>query len=387
MSAPNADTYQDVSLVTSLLTAKNPAEEAGNVIATQSMGISVTIYRWPDNTTDRQKKAVLTCLTLCGRCIDDRQTAWQTLVLSWSVLCFPELGGIIAALRARDYVLLDLPKDFIDACLAAIVSFMGDTTPTDSITVQFPHPLPQAGLLPVSSELAECAFMEGLYAYYSLIVFLMGKNITDQNRIAITDKRPNALIRRIKTEKARYILTGDGRMGDECHTLINGGWIRSTGPRMSIVKHFAQLMPVRSQQMSTEILGVMFSMMEYSGAQAVYYINQLLIAHPWVSRLPIFRASFHSYSESVRALHHQPHWYKPYYKLAMHDSTKLFRRRDLDPLIAASIVWARQTNPTLARFTIAANMQAPIDAFVRAARERGVEITVPDNQEVITTTQ
>jgi len=228
---------------------------------------------------------------------------------------------------------------------------------------------------------------EGVYSYFALIVFLMGKNITEANRVSITDKRPNALIRRFRCANAAYILTGAGRIGDENHTLINGGWVRSSGPRMEIVKHFAQLMPIRSQQQTTEILGNIFGLLEYSGAQSIYYINQLLIAHPWVSKVPIMRASYHSYAESVRALHTQPQWFKPYYKLAMHDSTKLFRRRDLDPLIAVSVVWSRQVSPTLQRFAIAANMQGVIDTFTRECAARGIEITAPVNQEIVTTTQ
>jgi len=212
----------------------------------------------------------------------------------------------------------------------------------------------------------------------------MGKNIEERNRVSITVNRPKALIRRFNCSSSAYILNGDGRISDECHTSITSGWTRSTGPRVVIVKHYAQLMQHKAQQTSVEILANIFGLLEYAGAQSVYYINQLLIAHPWVSRMPILRAAYHSYAESVRSLHTQPYWYKPYYKLAMHDSTKLFRRRDLDPLIAVSIFWARQINTTLGRFTIAANMQAVIEAFVNEAKSRGTIIVIPGSQETVT---
>jgi hypothetical protein len=138
----------------------------------------------------------------------------------------------------------------------------------------------------------------------------------------------------------------------------------------------------KNQQLAVEILGNTFTMLEYSGAQSIFYINQLLQALPWVSRLPILRASYNSYAQSVRNLHTQPSWYKPYYKLASGDSTRLFRRRDIDPLIAVAIVWARQTSPNLSRFTIAANMTFVLTTFAEGCREHGVAMVIPTEQEV-----
>jgi len=289
--------------------------------------------------------------------------------------------------RFRDYRTEFLPKDFIEAAEAAIGAFVLGTPPEDNPHLTYPNSLPRADLVPISPELAQCSTLIGVYGYCSLVLFMVGKNITNENRTSITTQRPNALIRRYKCESVRYVLDGDGRMADDCHAFIHSGWVRSTGPRIVTVRHFAAITMQKSQQLTHEVIAMTFSMLEWSNAQAVYFINNLLMSCPWAARIPALQASYKMYARSVRALHTQPAWYRPYYKMAMQDSTKLFRRRDMDPLIAVAVYWARQGNQTAVRYAVPDGQQGAVDAFVREATDRGIHVVPIADQTIVTATQ
>ncbi|KAI0997380.1 hypothetical protein K3495_g10804 [Podosphaera aphanis] len=69
-----------------------------------------------------------------------------------------------------------------------------------------------------------CRSPKSLYAHFSLVVFLAGKQITDSNRSAITTARPRALIEKFKIMGVD-ILNGPLRISDYSHTQVNQAWL------------------------------------------------------------------------------------------------------------------------------------------------------------------
>lgn len=383
----STDTFEDVQKISGLLLDPSRAEPASRPLGTtRLMNLNIPIYYLPDEADTRHRKAVMLVLTSCARVVDSRTSSYQTFILSYMGLMFPDLATSFVSARMSDYDVQPFPPEFVDAAYESVTAYMGESPDTDPM-ITYPAGLPQAGLIPVTAELVSCGSVEALYAYGSMLLFLSAKQITRENRISVTQKRPTAVIKKLRIDSQAHILTGEGRIVDECHTLINGAWARSTQPRILTIQHVAAMRAAPDRSIAKDVVMITFNLMQWAQAQSVFYIHQLLETHPWVARRPPLVASFKAYARSVQKLHEEPAWFRPYYKLAYQDATDLFRRRDIDPLIAVSIYWARQSSETIGQFAVAAGHDYAVSDFVNEARKRNIEVKEITSQNVVSVTQ
>lgn len=341
---------------------------------------SIPVYYLTSASTERQRKAVMLAMTLCGRCTDERPTAWQSWVLSWSALCFPELVKQYQDNpNAVDYRYEAFPTSFIEECVSAIGDQLDESTAGDKF-VRLPMDLPNAALVPINIELAESMNMEALYAYYSMIVFIMGKSLTPENVSAITTRRPDALIRKRSLQAYSYILTGAGQIHPDHFKHIQSGWIRSTQLRIITVKLLARLnaSPGRSEML--DVVSVNMEMLKNSGQSYLFYIHELLVACPWAVTIPSLRSPYYHYCRMVLHLATVEEYLRPFYKLMMQDAAKEIRRRDIEPLISVATFFAAQTRTTMNQYRINEGTFPVVIAFRTEALKRGHEFGEVQNQ-------
>jgi hypothetical protein len=348
-----------------LIPASAPAGSGLGGLTTKS-----TIYVWPRDVTDKDKRDILSVFPVIGKGTTDRVAAWQVFALTLSCLCFPALEEKIKATGSADYLFSPLPAQFCQGVRDLVEQIQLDPSR------ELPVPeLPLAPLTPAlySAEYWNCGTVLGIYSYYALVTHLMGKRVDQETRDAITVRRPGNLIDKFSAGSASYILTGDGRMSDEAHLGINSAWGVANSARKPIIKAFCVLRA--ADDLPSRILFTMFGMLEYSGMQPAVFIHNLLTICPWViADLPALRPAYDVYKESVVAFATADPEFRPYLKLYYGDSSQIFHAKTLVDLIALAVEVMVPNNPTLAGYKAPGGDKAKA-AFAEACRKRGIDIS------------
>lgn len=322
----------------------------------------------------------MACMTLCGRCTDSRPNAWQSWVLTWSALCFPELiKQYQDTTAAVDYRYEQFPESFVESCVSAIGAQVDESTAGDRF-VNFPPELPNAAVVPVTIQLAEAVNLEALYAYYAMIVFIMGKSLSPENLVAITTRRPDALIRKRALHAYAYILTGEGQIHPDHFPHVQSGWIRSTQLRIVTVRLLARMNASPDRSELLDVISVNMEMLKNANQSYLFYIHELLTACPWAVKIPSLRSPYYHYCRMVVALSEVEDYLRPYYKLMMQDAAKEIRRRDIEPLISVATFFAAQTRTTMNQYRINEGTFPTVVAFRTEALKRGFEFGEIQNQ-------
>jgi hypothetical protein len=325
-------------------------------------------------------------LTLCGKSTDDNPIHWQTFVVTWSCVVFPELvEKLTEANHAKDYTYHVFDDDFIESCVAACMS-QGDDATAGDVFVTAPRGLPTISTIPVNADLVNGSSIEGLHVYYAMLVFIMGKSINADNLAAISTKRPAALMRKRQIATAEYILLGDGKVSEDNYRKVQSGWARSTRPRMVIVPHLAALNAASTKSENLDSISVNMDMLRNAGQSYVYYIHELLVACDFCVEIPALRSSFYHYVKMVHILAAVPDYIRPFYKLMMQDASKDVRRRDIEPLIAVATFFAAQTRKSMKQYRVSEDAAPVIKAFRDLAVAKGFSFQDVSNQAVTETT-
>lgn len=388
MTAPNqeSDFLPPVGQTIEKLMSTGQNKRAIPSFNTKAPRQDIPVYFLPESSTPRQQKAVMLALTLCGRCDDARPMAWQSWVLTWSTLCFPELvRQFIDDATAVDYSYHALSAEFVQSCVDAVTAQGHESTAGDRF-VSMPSSLPNAALIPIDAELASAINIEALYAYYAMIVFIMGKSLSPENVVSISSKRPDALIRKRQLHDYAYILTGAGQIKPDNYKRIQSGWIRSTAHRMTVVKQLARMNASPNRSEILDSVSVNMEMLANSGQTYLFYIHELLIACPWAVSLPALRSSYYYYRRMVDILAEQDDYIRPYYKLMMQDAAKDVRRRNIESLIAVATFFAAQTRKTMNQYRVNEGTVQVIAAFRAEAERRGIHFEEVQNQLTTETT-
>jgi hypothetical protein len=352
------------------------------VVATSSLIDPVTVYTWPTSATPRQKKAVLAFMVRCGRSESQDVGEWQVWLLTYQVLCFPELGEMIRAKKSPEYVVDDLPQSFVDDCYKGVETMIESQDPDQRITIPYPKGMIQGQAHPFGHADLACMDNHALYMYAALQVFLCGKQMDNRNRTAITEKRPRALIGQFPIpDHASWILTGEGRMSDNAHKYVNSAWSVAEVPRILIMTHYAT---VRTGDMNVpqRIINNIMSLLEYSGMHAIPQITRLIKAHPWVIRMPGLTAAFMTYADNIKLVSGMKPHLQRYVKLIYGNASSIIRRREYAPLTAVAVFWARQLNPTIKLFRVEEGNSAVVEQFTAECDVRGIKVNQVTDQAV-----
>jgi len=381
------ETYPGLSDVLASLTPAGPStQDTATVNISSVFRKKIKIFYMPASATDGQKRAVMTAMTLCTRCTDPEPARWQSYVVTLSVLYFPDLLPIIRDDgNIVDYVFEPFPNDFIAECLDAIrAQGTADTAGDKFIT--FPRELPNAVMVPLNADLVAACSPEGLMAFYAMVIFVFGKSADASNVAAITGKRPDAIVKRNYLQKSLYLLRGEGKINVDTYNLIRVGFVKSTGPRIHIIKYLARVVssPQRSENLNPLVINM--GMLANANQTFMFFIHELLTACPWALEIPAVRLNYANYSKMVRVLSAQPGWFRPYFKLAMQDSTREVQRRGLEILIGVATAFAIQLRPNMSQYRINENSIPAVREFIRISNDKyGANFRQIENQSLTTT--
>lgn len=339
---------------------------------------TLTIYTWPRGIANADKLVVLAFFTAHGRSVDESPSSWATWVLSYVVMCFPELQESITRMNGREYTFEALPKKYINSILAlnnAALDF--DDSQPDVYRDQFHDVIAPPGLPSMPREvdtfppdLAACSTVPAVYGYCSLLIFLASKQINERNSIAITEKRPKNIVDAFKiNEYAAYILTGDGKIGSEAHSYINQVWITYFHARAAVVCEVATF--ASGATLPQRVVYTVTKLMEYSGMQPAYFIFKFLQARPEVREFSCTRASLNAFISSVQEVAAAPGYLQPYYKLIHGEGTRAFHRNTLLVLSSCAIALEKVTSPSMRNFSLGEGATAAVNMFDAEAVSRG----------------
>lgn len=342
----------------------------------------IPIYYPPAGTRPGAIRAIWTALTLCGRSDDARPKAWQTFVLSMAVVAFPDLLPVFRQdVRNVDFVLTPYSEAFVSDCSRAIVHHSTQRAETDKCYVNFPAGLPEASTIEHTSQLATSAEQEILFAYYSMVVFILAKTVDKDNEIALTQNRPMAIIRKMNLTSDNYLLMGEGKVPPRNYGNVRSGWIRSDNPRVLIIRYLAILVGTEAKSNIYAGLVMNMQLMKNANQTYIYHIYSVLRACPWALEIPSVVGAFSEYVKMVKKIHEQPDWFRPYYKLAYQDMAHDVKRRGLEPLIAIATTFQAQTNPSMNKYRIPRGCAHVIEQFIKVAAKHNVEIRAVEDQQ------
>lgn len=327
----------------------------------------IKVYQMGEDQTDFQKQ-ILAYLTLCGRSASSLPSVWESWVLSYVCVAFPGLGSMIANESSGEIHLESLPADFMVALRNADQALENEQG--DTIIPDIPN-LPRVGGT-YDIDLFNGTSIVPLYGYLALLVFLMGKQITDQNRANFMLNRPKNIIDKFAVEEdQRFILSGAGRLTEHAVMNVNKAWANLTPARKVIVSEFVKFSHSRTQ--AQEVVFFMFRMLEHSQMQPAYFIHQLVKSVPEVSTIPILRTPFEAYAQSVRDFLKIHPSLRPYVKVMFGDSTKLFHSKTLQDLTACAVLWCGQDNETVRAYEAPGGEKAKAQ-FKAKCLELGIEL-------------
>lgn len=337
-------------------------------------GISrnITVYKLPDESSDKLRQEVMLALTLCGRSSDPSVSHWQTFALTYCVVGFPGLAAMIKGEVSRDYKVVDFPEQFLTDVITIGQTFDNDINADDQ-TLIFPPGLPLT-TTQYSGDLYEAYSLGGVYTYLALVVFLAGKRISPDNRDSIIKNRPTAQIKKYGLSVAEYYLTGPGRISDHGHGCINNAWVQSSAPRRIIVREFSRF--AGTDDYTQEVVYTMFRLLEYAGIQSAFFIHQLLLACPWIYEIPALKPGLDLYERSLEQMAREDPIIRPYVKVMYGDSTKLFHTKTMAGLIACAVIWVQQSSPSIAQYgTSGGDFERQV--FLAELDKRGIQLGAP----------
>lgn len=348
-----------------------------NVISSQSRTTTLSglqrqiiIYYFGPAVTDEQKRNIMTAMMVYGKSASDRVKAWQSWVLTWACVCFPQMVGKFRSMRSTEYILEAFPESYISACDQMMATLQADSDATPEVPILAGFPLTNH---PMNANFYNSGTVEGLYGYFALLVHLMGKTIGPTTRDAITTRRPSNIIDTFRCSHSSYVLRGAGRMSDAAHTQVRDAWDLSTAPRKVLIEELCLL--GGSDDITAQIVNLMFRMLEYSGMQPALFIKDLLLACPWVIKdIPSLAPAYEVFINSVTAYANLSESLRPYTKVYHGNNTKIFHSKSMQDLTAVAVFWLSITNDSMAGYTAPGGDKAKA-AFIKLAAAHGIDMT------------
>jgi hypothetical protein len=350
---------------------------------------SIPVYHLPEGQLDvgnKQRRLVMSMMTLGARSTDPEPTKWQSWVLSYTLLFYPDLlPKFRADPSSIDYVFQEYPGDFLQSCRDVIAAQSSVETAGDQI-ILLPDGMPNTSLIPWTLKLAESSSLENLYAHFAMVVLIFGKSKSRDNLVAFTTKRPKALIARHKLQNADYLLLGDGKPDPKSYELITSGFTRSDRPRFLVIHHLAALVahPHKSEIHSPVVVNM--SLLKNAAQSYLVFVQKLLLTMPWVPEdIPAVRPELKAYILMCRHIRSFPTWFRPYVKLAYQDHETIIARASLPILLALGATLEAQSSKSMANYRIDEGKMGYVAQFIELAKEKGVPLKSVENQQLTET--
>lgn len=361
-----------------IIKAKNRKETAA--FRTQALGEKIPVYYFAESVSEQDRMFVFTIMVMIGRTSDSDNTKWQTYFLTFCCLIFPEMVGMMKRNGSvKSYAFEPLSSEFISKCRAYVIDGMQVEDPKAHF-IELVSTLPDVSDVPFNPHLPGACTLEGIYTYWSMMMFIAGKPISPENADAISTKRPKALMDKRGLAASELILLGDYKLPTRNYEKIKRVWARSSGPRVVIVEHHVMLCAHDTPE-ELENLVVTMNLLKNTNQTYITHITNLLSSCWYVVTLEACRSDFRNYEKQIAYLDSLDPLMMPYHKFAYQDKSPCIQRNGLDNLIACATFHATQTKRTMDQYRINENSFPVLEQFQKLAARHGYHMTMSENQQ------
>lgn len=295
---------------------------------------SVDIIRVPQSDIDKYERALIELEAMLDRTEDMEN---QTALTGNGVLLYETLSdGDKQKFRGYHDAIMDVP---------------------------IPSPFPEGSRAPIGLWLHNEASVPVIYGVLSLVMFLAGKTITEENKSSIESKRPAAIENKFSCKNSMF-LTGAYKMSRAAHEGVNRSWTILSEFRRKVFDALTYF-PQNDTSLSMNVIWTTVKLMEYVGMQHTQLIHALLRTYPWVINVPALRSSVHAYLVSLTQFQHVEARLRPFYKVIYGDRSTLFLRKNMEPLIAVAVHHLSENRPEVSNYFTTSGSKAVITAFER----------------------
>lgn len=377
----NEDASNRVEKLLARESARPRTKKETPAFRTMALGEKIPVYFFPESTSEEDRMFVFIVMVMVGRTSDTDNTKWQTYFLSFCCCIFPEIVGMMKRSGSvKSYVFEPLSTEFITKCKDFIIAGVSkeDDKPH---TIDLISTMPDISDVAFNPHLPSACSIEGIYTYWSMMVFIAGKPISSDNADAISTKRPKALMEKRGLSGSELILLGDFKLPTRNYERIKRVWARSSGPRVVIVEHHA-LLCAQDTPEELENLVVTMNMLKNTNQTYITHIANLLTACWYVVTLESCKADFRNYEKQVAFLDSLDPLLMPYHKFAYQDKSQHIQRSGLDNLIACATLHATQTKKTMNQYRINENSFPVLEQFQALALKHGYKMVLSESQQV-----
>lgn len=391
---PFLNTEDLQSLQDSAFSALSDSRAAQDGVRLTSAFKSTTVLNLiPASTPEKIRQFICAIWMTCLKSVDTDIELWNSLLLSLSVALLPDSQKLIAAkaIQIREISHTEITaiveyRDNLIELSSVLPELNGENIVTDqgvllyeglptelkekfkgyeqaAQSVPIPASFPEENRAPVGLWLFTATKTEVLYGVYSLIAFLAGKTITEENKSAIESRRPAAIENKYGCKNSE-LLTGKFKMSRQAHEGFNRSWTILAEFRKNMFDSFTTFSHQESD-LGLSVIWTTVKLMEYAGMQHTQLIHSLLRTYPWVINVPALRSSVQAYIVSLKEFVKIPPHLRPYYKVMHGDKSTLFQRKHMEPLIAVAVHHLADNRPEIANYYTATGSKAVIAAFER----------------------
>lgn len=332
------------------------------------------VYLLPPDLSDEEMMAAGLLFMLMGTATSASLESWKSYICSYTCFLLPEIQG---RLPAESYAFVALSKAAITPALARVQQYVevglveeenNKMSDTGLLNITLHPDLPAAGAETGYKWCGAEASMKHIYAHYSLIVFLAGKIITPENREALTEKRPAAIIGKCNLDELTLTLNGNLRISDVGHVYINAAWSEMTIFRATCFLEFIQYASMEVN-FAQDIIYTSVHLLRYTGLSHARFSYKLIMSNPWVKDFAPLQSSYTTFEDSLRESIKVPALLQPYVKLIFADKSSLFPRKEMEPLVACAVAMEQEMHDSVQQFYRSDKYAAIVDLFL-AERQR-----------------
>lgn len=368
----------DIFQTARMFAPKAYAPRAGKNLMSMNLVEKTVVYLMPKELSMDEKKLVGLVFMIMGTSKTATLEQWKSYVCSYTCFLIP---GMQSKLKPDSYAVVTVSKANLAPVLARVQAYVDasvleeaeNALPDDGLAGLALHPgLPPADAPGGYKWCGAEATMKHTYAHYSLVVFLAGKNIDDQNRTSITENRPRAVIGKCSLDEITETLNGSLRLSDESHTYINAAWSEMTIFRAACFLEFVNYASM-DVNMAQDIIYTSVHLLRYTGMSHARFSYKLIKSNPWVREFPPLQSSVAVFEDSLRESQRVPSVLQPYLKLIFADKSSLFPRKEMEPLVACAAALEQQMHESVQQFFRSDKYAATVDLFLDERNNRAVQ--------------
>jgi len=352
--------------------------KAGGPIKT-ALSTAIAVPVLPSDASEETRLKFLLGIAATGASESPGIEAWKVYIAAYSVCIVPPLQ---ARLTQGIYRFVPLSAEAVTAYLARYdaLSTIPDDHPEEAFhaheTSFWSTPvMPGFPPLPANKLYRFLPWEENgkvSVCHYSIVLFMAGKRVEGDDHTPITQKRPDAVIKKAHLEGEFELLKGSLRVSDIGHPCINSAWAESAILRSTCITAFSEY-EASDTDVFQDIIYTTMHLLKYSGMQHAKIIHGFLQAYPWAAEVPSLRMSISTFHESAKAALKYDERMRPYVKLVLADKATIFPRKEMEPLIACAVSATEEVSPSLAAFYTSSDFVAIVEAFL-AERDRRLNI-------------